>query len=137
MKDNKNNLVHARTAVYNVGYHFVWCVKYRRCVLLGDIDKRVKELLLEIAEDKDFLIKEMEIMPDHVHVFVSAHPKYSPSYLYKMLKGISARKLFIEFPELKKKLWKGRLWNSATYTETIGHISEETVLKYIKDQKSK
>lgn len=137
MQDNKNNLVHARTAVYNVGYHFVWCVKYRRCVLLGDIDKRVKELLLEIAEDKDFLIKEMEIMPDHVHVFVSAHPKYSPSYLYKMLKGISARKLFIEFPELKKKLWKGRLWNSATYTETIGHISEETVLKYIKDQKSK
>ena len=104
---------------------------------MGDIDKRVKELLLEIAKDKDFLIKEMEIMPDHVHVFVSAHPKYSPSYLYKMLKGISARKLFIEFPEIKKKLWKGRLWNSETYTETIGHISEETVLKYIKDQKSK
>lgn len=122
---------------FHVNYHIVWCVKYRRKVLAGKVETRLKDLLHEIAKEKDFIIKSMEIMPDHVHIFASAHPKYAPSYLYKMLKGISARKLFLEFPELKTKLWKGRLWNSATYTETIGHISESTVAKYIEDQKTR
>ena len=128
-------LTHARTAVYNVGYHFVWCVKYRRNVLTENVEIRLKELFLEVAEDKGFIIKTMEIMPDHIHIFASAHPKYATSYLYKMLKSISGRKLFMEFPELRTKLWKGKLWSSATYTETIGHISEETVKKYIVNQK--
>lgn len=130
-------LTHARTAVYNVNYHFVWCVKYRRQVLIDEIDERLKAILMEIADNKGFTIKSMEIMPDHVHVFASAHPKYAPGYLYKILKGISARRLFIEFPELQSKLWKGRLWNPATYTETVGHVSEATILRYIEDQKSK
>ncbi len=76
-------------------------------------------------------------MPDHIHVFASAHPKLAPSYLYKMLKGITARRLLMEFADLKKQLWKGHLWNPATYTETIGNISEKTVLKYIENQKKK
>lgn len=130
-------LIHARTAVYNVNYHFVWCVKYRRQVLVGKIDERLKTLLYEIAEEKGFMIKSLEVMPDHVHIFASAHPKYAPGYLYKMLKGISGRRLFLEFPELKSKLWKGHLWNPATYTETVGHVSETTILRYIEDQKSK
>ena len=132
-----NNLIHARTAVYNVNYHFVWCVKYRRKVLVGEIDRRLKEIFHEIAMEKGFTIKSLEVMPDHVHVFASAHPKFAPGYLYKMLKGISGRRLFIEFPEIKLKLWKGRLWNPATYTETVGHVSEETILRYIEDQKTK
>lgn len=74
-------------------------------------------------------------MSDHVHVFVSAHPKFSPSYIYKMFKGISGRRIFIEFPRIKKNLWKGQLWNPSTYIETIGHISEETIKKYIEDQR--
>jgi len=104
---------------------------------LGEIDKRLKEIFYEIAIKKGFIIKSMEIMPDHVHVFASAHPKLAPGYLYKMLKGISGRLLFIEFPEIKSKLWDGHLWNPATYTETVGHVSEETILRYIEDQKNK
>jgi putative transposase len=133
----EKQLTYARTAVYNVNYHFVWCVKYRHKVLVNKIDNRLKEILQEIATEKGFMIKSLEIMPDHVHVFASAHPKFAPGYLYKMLKGISARKLFIEFPEIKSRLWKGRLWNPATYTETVGHVSEATILRYIEDQKSK
>lgn len=133
----KKHLTYARTAVYNVNYHFVWCVKYRRKVLTGRIEDKIKQFFHEIAEKKGFLIKSMEIMPDHIHLFISAHPKIAPSYIYKMLKGISARRLFLEFPDLKAKLWKGHLWNPATYTETIGHISEKTILKYIEDQKTK
>jgi putative transposase len=92
-------------------------------------------MLYNIAKEKGFVIKSMEVMPDHVHVFISSHPKHSPSYIYKMLKGISGRKLFIEFPKIKRSLWKGQLWNPSTYIETIGHISEETIKKYIEDQR--
>lgn len=137
MKHQQEKLVHARTVVYNTGYHIVWSTKYRRPVLTESVSDELKDILYAIACDKDFIIKEVEIMPDHVHVFASAHPKMPAGYIYKMLKGISARKLFVKFPEITKKLWKGKLWNPSTYVETIGHISEETVRKYIQDQKEK
>ncbi len=130
-----SNLIHARTVVYNVNYHIVWSVKYRKEVLAGKTEDMLKQILQDIAENKGFLIKSMEVMPDHVHVFVSAHPKLSPSYIYKMLKGISGRRLFMAFPDLKKSLRKGQLWNPSTYIETIGHISEDTIKRYIEEQK--
>ena len=128
-------LKHGRTTVYNVNYHIVWSVKYRRNVLVGIVEKRLKSLLQEISADKGFEIGIMDIMPDHVHVFISAHPKIAASYIYKLLKGISARKLLMQFPSLSKKLWRGHLWNPSTYVETIGHISEDAVRRYIEDQK--
>jgi len=128
-------LHHGRTTVYNVNYHIVWSVKYRRAVLLGRVEKRLKTLLDEIAADKGFKIGTMDVMPDHVNVLVSAHPKISASYIYKMLKGISARKLLMEFSSLNRQLWRGHLWSPSTYVETIGHISEEAVRRYIEDQK--
>ena len=66
---------------------------------------------------------------------MSTHPQITPSYIVKMLKGISGRKLLIEFPEIKSKLWKGQLWNPIFYIETIGSISEEVIKKYIENQK--
>ena len=130
-------IIYDRTSVHNIGYHLVWSVKYRRPVMVGKIERLLRKLLLEIALEKGFLIKELEIMPDHLHVFVSAKPKVSPSYIYKMLKGISSRRLFIKCPEIRNQLWNNHLWNPSTYVETIGHISEETVEKYINDQKRK
>jgi len=135
-KHPKDNLIHARTCVYNVNYHIVWSVKYRRHVLGEEVANRLKEILNNVAKDKEFIIRTMEIMEDHVHIFASAHPKISPSYIVKMSKGISGRLLLREYPELREKLWKGKLWNPSYYIETIGHISEATVKKYIKDQKS-
>ncbi|MFZ3105900.1 MAG: IS200/IS605 family transposase, partial [Candidatus Hydromicrobium sp.] len=104
-----SDLIHDRTTVYNIGYHIVWSVKYRKDVLIGKVEKSLKQILIDIANEKEFIIKEMEIMSDSVHLFVSAKPKYSPSYIYKMLKGISGRRLFMKYPGLKKKLWKGHL----------------------------
>ena len=134
---NKSNLIHARTCVYNVNYHVVWSVKYRHTVLTGVIEERLKEILYEIAQDKNFIIQALEVMPDHVHLFVSAHPKISPSYIVKMSKGISGRLLLMEFPQLKKSLWKGHLWNSSFYIETVGSTSEEAIKKYIDNQKTR
>lgn len=134
---SKKNLIHARTCVYNVNYHIVWSVKYRKQVLKKGVDEYTKELFLNIAKEKEFTVHAMEVMNDHVHIFVSAHPKIAPSYIVKMLKGISARKLFLKYPQLKKQLWKGHLWNSSFYIETIGSISEQTIKKYIELQKAR
>src|SRR6056297_1371241 len=133
----KQNLVHGRTCVYNVNYHIVWSVKNRKEILIGQIELRFKEIVYSIAEDKNFLVITLETMPDHVHIFASAHPKISPSYIVKMLKGISARKLLLEFPEIKQRLWKHRLWNSSFYIETIGSVSEENIKRYIELQKKR
>lgn len=126
---------HARTCVYNCNYHIVFSTKYRKPVLTKDIEKRLKELVKEIAEEKGFEVSQIEIgEQDHVHIFVSAPPKLSPSLIVKYIKGITARKLFKEFPELKAKLAKGHLWNPSYYIETVGSISEDIIKKYIENQ---
>jgi putative transposase len=140
MKNNtKNaNLTHARTCVYNVNYHIVWSVKYRRKILNLEIEHYLQTLFQEIASKKGFIVSVVEVgEQDHIHVFASAHPKVSPSYIVKMLKGISGRKLFIDFPEIKQKLWKGMLWNSSFYLETVGSISENAVKQYIEKQNNR
>lgn len=132
----KENIKHARTCVYNVNYHIVWSVKYRRSVLSTEIEAYLKELFQEIAQEKEFEVVMVEVgEKDHVHVFASAHPKIAPSYIVKMLKGISGRKLFLKFPQLKKRLGGGHLWNSSFFIETIGSISEQAIKKYIENQK--
>lgn len=132
----KSTIKHARTCVYNVNYHIVWSVKYRRKVLTSEIESYLKDLFQEIAQEKEFEIAMMEVgEQDHIHVFASAHPKIAPSYIVKMLKGISARKLFLKFPQLKKGLRGGHLWNSSFYIETVGSISEDVIRKYIENQK--
>lgn len=132
----KENIKHARTCVYNVNYHIVWSVKYRRSVLSAEIEAYLQELFQEIAQEKEFEVVMMEVVEkDHIHVFASAHPKIAPSYMVKMLKGISARKLFLKFPQLKKRLWGGHLWNGSFFIETIGSISEQAIKKYIENQK--
>ncbi|MED0894293.1 IS200/IS605 family transposase [Aneurinibacillus migulanus] len=132
----KSTIKHARTCVYNVNYHIVWSVKYRRKVLTAEIEHYLKDLFQEIAQEKEFEVAMMEVgEQDHIHVFASAHPKIAPSYIVKMLKGISARKLFLKFPQLKKRLWGGHLWNNSFYIETVGSISEDVIRKYIENQK--
>lgn len=125
----------SRTCVYNVGYHLVWSTKYRRQVITGPVEDRIKALFQEIANQYELELGEMEVMPDHCHIFVSCHPKIPPSHLAKWFKGITARKLFMEFPWLKSKLWKGHLWNPSYYVGTVGNMSKDVVLRYIQNQK--
>ena len=130
-----NKLRHGRTCVFNINYHIVWSTKYRRKVLSSKIETRLKEILIDIGKKKGFEIAEIEVgSKDHVHVFVSAIPKISISYIAKMMKGISGRLLLKEFPEISQELWNGELWNPSYYVETIGSISEEAIRKYIQDQ---
>ena len=75
----KSTIKHARTCVYNVNYHIVWSVKYRRKVLTSEIEGYLKDLFQEIAQEKEFEVVMMEVgEQDHIHVFASAHPKIPP-----------------------------------------------------------
>lgn len=132
-----DNYIHARTCVYNVHYHIVWCVKYRRKVLTPEIETSLQELLKSIGEENGFSVDQCEVgEADHVHCFVSAPPKLSITFIVKHLKGVSGLRLFREYPELRQSLWHGQLWNGSYFVETIGSTSEENVRRYIDRQKN-
>lgn len=132
----ENKYTHARTCVYNINYHIVWCVKYLRKGLSADISNRLIELLKAVGNEKCFSVVECKVGEnDHVHCFVSAPPKISVTQIVKYLKGISGNQLFREYPQLRKSLWKGHLWNGSYFCETIGSTSEENILRYIERQK--
>lgn len=121
-------------AVYNIGYHLIWCPKYRRKVLVDDIETRLKEILVAKSNEIKVIIETMEVMPDHVHLFVKSSPVLSPHYIVQQLKGITSFQLRKEFPSLKSRL--PTLWTRSYYCESVGHISEETVKMYIENQKN-
>lgn len=121
-------------AVYNIGYHLIWCPKYRRKVLVGKVEIRLKELLLQKADDIGIIIDTMEVMPDHTHLFVKSTPVLSPHYIVQQLKGFTSHELRKEFPKLKSRL--PTLWTRSYYCESVGHISAETVQRYIDEQKN-
>jgi putative transposase len=125
----------SRTAVFNVAYHLIWCPKYRRPVLVNGIDVRLKELLIKKAKEMKMSIEKLEVMPDHVHIFIKCQPVDNPQWIVKNLKGYSSRFLRKEFPTLKSRL--PCLWTRSYYCESVGHISEATVKKYIESQKDK
>lgn len=132
-----NKYTHGRTCVYNINYHIVWCVKYRRKVLSQKISERLYELCHGIAKAKGFIVVEVKVGEnDHVHCFVSAPQKISITQIVKYLKGISGNRLLEEFPELRKSLWKGHLWNGSYFVETIGSTSEDNIRRYIERQKN-
>ena len=125
----------SKTSVHNVAYHLIWCPKYRRAVLIGKVEKRLKQLLKQKAKENEWKIETMEIMPDHVHIFVKANPVASPHWIVQQFKGYSSNILRKEFAHLKSKL--PTLWTRSYYCESVGHISEDTIKKYIIDQKGK
>jgi len=131
-----SDLKHYRTCVANVNYHLIFVIKYRKKVLDDVLSEQLKNVLNEIALDKGFIIKALEVgEQDHIHLFVTAHPKYSISQIVKWLKGISGRILLYRNKDLAKKLYRGHLWSSSYYVETIGSTSEKNIKKYIERQK--
>jgi len=133
----KEHWIRARGCVYNVNYHFVWSTKYRRTVLVGDVSDDLHMLRELIAEQKGMTLITQEIMPDHVQLFVTAHPTFSPANIVKIFKGITAKKLFKLHPEIKSKLWDEHLWNPSYYVGTCGDTTKDVVQMYIETQKVK
>jgi putative transposase len=123
-------------AVYEINYHLVWSTKYRKSVLVPPVDETLKKVLTQTADEHGYEILGMEVMPDHVHIFLSAPPAISPAVIAKILKGTSARRLFMTHPQLKRQLWGGHLWNPSYYVGIAGHVNAETIKRYIEEQKT-
>jgi len=125
------------SAVYNINYHIVWCPKYRKTILKDDVKEFVEEQLRTIAETRGWKIEELEVMPDHVHLFISAPPFESPTAIVKIVKGVTAKRIFDRFPHLKKIFRRGSVWSPSYYVGTAGHVSAETIKRYIDGVKNR
>jgi len=126
---------HGRGYVYSIKYHLVWCVKYRKNILKGTVDDKLKSLLYEIASNQGFSIEEIESDFDHIHLLIECTPQHYIPSLVKGLKGVSARLLFKTFPDLKSQLWGGHLWNPSYFVATVSENTEEQIKAYIQKQK--
>lgn len=132
--NEQNNVTHGRGYVYLLQYHIVWVTKYRRKVLTGDIAEETKYHLLDTMKSLQMDCLAMEVMPDHIHLLVSCKPQLRLSDAIKILKGNTARWLFMSHPELKKSLWGGHLWNPSYFVVTVSERSTAQVEAYINSQ---
>lgn len=129
---------HGRGYVYAIEYHIVWCVKYRRKVLTGDIEKSLFEILNKIATDNGFKILECNGESDYVHLLVSCTPQHYIPNIIKALKGVSARLLMKQYGDkLKQKLCGGNLWSPSYFIATVSENTESQIKQYIQNQKVK
>lgn len=117
-----------------INYHFVFCPRYRRKVLVKQVEIRFKELLAEICHQNNWIIVAMEVMPDHVHLFLNCLPTDSPSDVMAKVKGVTSRILRQEFEHLAHL---PSLWTRSFFVSTAGNVSSETVKRYVDEQKKR
>jgi putative transposase len=134
-QENTRSGAHSR---YNLKYHLVWITKYRRAFLVGRLAERLCQMFTEIAHDYGFRIIAQEVLPDHIHLLVEALPKYAPSKIVQIFKGISSRRMRQEFLDvIKQYIWKeGTLWAQGYYIASVADkVTTEIVQEYINNQK--
>lgn len=123
---------HNRHSVSLMNFHFVWIPRRRRKVLVGEVATRLEEIIKDVATDLDMNILAMEIMPDHVHLFVSCTPSIAADQIMFRIKGRSSRILRKEFPHLLKM---PSMWTRSYFVSTAGNVSTETIKRYIAEQR--
>jgi putative transposase len=101
--------------------------------LTGDIEKRLKELILEKQEEYGYEVIDMEVMPDHVHLLLDVNPMIGVVTVVSKIKGYTSKQLREEFPSLKKRI--PTLWTHSRFISTVGAVTLEVVKKYIEEQK--
>lgn len=117
-----------------VNYHFIWCPRYRRKVLVGPVEARLKELIKEVAKILDLEILALEIMPDHLHLFVNAPPELAPHDIVARIKGVSSHHLRREFEHIARM---PSMWTRSYFVSTAGNVSSETIQRYVEAQKKR
>lgn len=125
---------HKKGIVYLNQYHIIFCPKYRRKVLVGEIANDLKDIFYSVAKERDFEIKALEIMPDHVHLFISLDPRLPLHETIRYLKGKSSKILREKYPKLKSRI--PSLWTRSYFCCSVGNISDEAVKRYIEEQKN-
>ena len=123
---------HESNAVSLLNYHFVFIPKRRKKVLVGAIAERLQQIICELVVENRWKIIAMEIMPDHVHLFLNVKPTDDPSSIMRKIKWRASHYLRKEFPELLKI---PTLWTPSYFVSTAGNICTEPVKKYIEQQR--
>lgn len=123
--------VHKKGIAYKNQFHVIFCPKYRRKVLVDGVEARLREILNEEADSLGAEAKDLEVMPDHVHIFIECGPRIVLHKVIKQFKGVSSRKLRNEYPWLKSRI--PSLWTRSYFSCTVGHINENTIIQYIED----
>jgi len=125
-------------AVYDTSYHLVWCPKYRKKIFeREEVKERAAQLIREISEEYGFDVVEMEVSIEHVHILLSFPPRYSIGEEVRIIKSITARHLFREFPMLKRNLWSGELWEDGYFARTVGdRMTREVVEQHIEHHRN-
>jgi len=118
-------------SVFYHRYHIVWITKYRYKVLTYDIKKRVRELVLQVAEEMGIKIENGVVSSDHVHIFANIPPHIKISEFVQKAKGRSSKRIQEEFPILKKKYWGRHLWGRGYFSSTSGNVTDEMINAYI------
>jgi putative transposase len=119
--------------VFSCQYHVIFCPKYRRSVLVDEVDKRLKELILSKESEYRYEVLDMEVMPDHVHLILDVNPKVGIFTVVNHIKGYTSHELRKEFPSLKSRL--PTLWTQSKFISSVGAVTLEVVKKYLKEQK--
>jgi putative transposase len=121
-------------SVYSLQFHYVACTKYKRKVITGSLAERLKAINLDVARAFGITIIEQETVGDHLHVLLSSKPQIPLSRFVNSLKSVSARLIFREFPEVKKKLWKGHFWSPSYFLASTGQVTLEDLKRYVENQ---
>ena len=121
-----------RNIVYSCKYHIIWCPKYRRKVLVGEVETRLKELVIKIANELDVKIIEVETDQDHIHILAEVDPQFVVNRFIRIVKGRTSRLLRDEFPHLRKRL--PTLWTNSCFVSTVGGAPLSIVKQYIESQ---
>ncbi len=120
---------------HRIRLHLVWIPKYRKRVLRGKIAARIKQLLYEACKVNRWLLSEMNVQEDHVHILIQIWPRESVADVVKRLKGGTSKVIRAEFPELEEFLWGDSFWADGYFAETVVKVEEAIMAKYIKEQK--
>lgn len=122
--------------VSRITAHIVWVTKYRYHVLTGDIQKRCRDILMQICDSEDVKILKGVVSKDHIHMHIEYSPKQSVSEIVKRLKGNSSRKLQMEFPELQKRYWGRHFWAIGYGVSSTGNVTDEMVQEYLEHHRN-
>ena len=122
-------------AVYELNYHIVWPPKYRKPVGIKKVKAFLEDIFLKIGKRYGFEVLEQNVQKDHIHLYVSAPPRFSPAQLVDILKSVSAKQVFKKFPKIKEELWGGQLWSDGYFVRAVGEkVTSQIIRRYIKYQ---
>ena len=120
---------------FQCAYHVVWCPEYRRRVIGGRMEARLKGIIAEVIEEKGAWLVELQTMPDHVHLVVEVDPQFGVHRLVKAIKGRSSRVLREEFSWLRSRL--PSLWTNSYFVATVGGAPLSVIKRYVETQKDR